>query len=268
MNLLDYKYCKYSNIGNDGIIEMIFKIINIKNGSFVEFGAWDGEYLSNCRNLFEQGWGGTFIESDSTKFKDLLQRYEHSKNIKCLNLFIDTQKNSYDNTIKKEVDFCSIDIDGLDVSIFESINTYLPKVICMEGGQMLEPFHDRVEDNIAMKNIQQSLSVINKICEKKGYKIICSHQDTFMVRNDYAFLFDVETDLYNLYIDGVKSIPRRLPWIQNTLKSAGITNPIIDKILNDCYYNYYGYANRKEWAIQQKSSIDEYCDKLKNEHKY
>ena len=38
---------KYNLLGEDGIIEEIFKRMNIKNGSCVEFGANDGIFCSN-----------------------------------------------------------------------------------------------------------------------------------------------------------------------------------------------------------------------------
>lgn len=49
--LLDYMWNKYSQAGQDGIIKHIFKTLNIQSGHFVEFGAWDGIYLSNYRKL-------------------------------------------------------------------------------------------------------------------------------------------------------------------------------------------------------------------------
>ena len=65
--LFQYKNV-HSQIGQDGILEEIFKRVGIKKGFFCEFGAWDGVYLSNCRKLFEEGWSGVFIEADKKVF--------------------------------------------------------------------------------------------------------------------------------------------------------------------------------------------------------
>ena len=69
---------------------------------------------------------------------------------------------------KNNIDFCSIDIDGLDLEIFETFKKFMPSVVCIEGGQMLHPYHKRVERNIAKRNIQQSLKVMVASFEKKG----------------------------------------------------------------------------------------------------
>ena len=37
----------YSQDGEDGVIDEIFNRLAISKGTFVEFGAWDGKYLSN-----------------------------------------------------------------------------------------------------------------------------------------------------------------------------------------------------------------------------
>ena len=57
-NLLDYRKIKYSIIGNDGIVEFIFKTINIKKGFFVEFGAWDDMWRSALPGFF-YSWSWT-----------------------------------------------------------------------------------------------------------------------------------------------------------------------------------------------------------------
>lgn len=49
---LRFKNNIYSQNGEDGIIQYIFDKLNIKNGNFIEFGAWDGKHLSNTYNLF------------------------------------------------------------------------------------------------------------------------------------------------------------------------------------------------------------------------
>ena len=69
-DLTSFKYNKYSQRGHDGIIEKIMKELSIENGFFIEFGGWDGIYLSNCRNLFECGWNGCFIEADKKNIQN------------------------------------------------------------------------------------------------------------------------------------------------------------------------------------------------------
>ena len=75
INLLDHKKRKYSRIGNDGIIKFILDTMGIDKGVFVEFGAWDGIWNSNCRGLFEQGWEGIFIESHDKRYEKLKKNY-------------------------------------------------------------------------------------------------------------------------------------------------------------------------------------------------
>ena len=54
-SLFTFRNDTYSQVGQDGIIEEIFKRLNIKNGIFCEFGAWDGFHLSNARKLVDEG---------------------------------------------------------------------------------------------------------------------------------------------------------------------------------------------------------------------
>src|SRR5712664_2332172 len=65
----------YSQRGQDGILREIFARIGVETGVFVEFGGWDGVYLSNCRLLFEKGWRGVFIESNPERFAILSHNY-------------------------------------------------------------------------------------------------------------------------------------------------------------------------------------------------
>ena len=81
-----------------------------------------------------------------------------------------------------EVDFCSIDIDGLDLDVFEAIKKNLPKVVCIEGGQMLDPMAGRVSPQKASHNVQQSLCVLYSSFSARGYELVCSHQDSFFIK--------------------------------------------------------------------------------------
>lgn len=273
MNLLDYRFDKYSSTGNDGIIEFIFNTLNIKNGFFVEFGAWDGIKGSNCRKLWEEGWKGIFIEGSKDKYIKLIKNYKPEdlywpwdkkeydfESIVCINKYIDFEKNKFDNVVEKYVpqggiDFCSVDIDGLDLEVFESFEKYHPLVVCIEGGQMLEPEHPSVPSSVAKNNIQQSLSTIQDICEKKGYKILCSYQDTFLIKQEYYDLFNVTGNLTEMYYDGLLAHHRRIPWIQLKLSEVGVTNNIINTILEKTNYSNYGFGKRKVWASEEQELI-------------
>ena len=126
-NYLDYRFDKHTNTGNDGIIQKIFETLEIENGSFVEFGAWDGVFASNCRKLFEEGWGGLFIEGNDKRFADLEKNYSDHHNVECAHSMVGLEENKLEDIMLEHlgsealIDFCSIDIDGLDLEIFEAI---------------------------------------------------------------------------------------------------------------------------------------------------
>ena len=262
INLLEFRFDKYTSTGNDGIIEQIFKILEVKKGFFVEFGAWDGIHGCNSRKLCEEGWSGIFIEPILRRYLKLYWNYRQNISVKTIWSIVSTNgKNSFDcimdrSSVNFEVDFCSIDIDGQDVEVFENFEKHLPKVVCIEGGQMLHPFYDRIPSEVASNNIQQSLSVIAEIGRKKGYEPVCSYQDTFLVKNELYDKFDVTQDLVKMYFNGLKVHHRRLPWIQKKLSEVNMQNPIVDDILNKSGFEKYGYHKRKQWSIDVSDIID------------
>lgn len=267
MSLLGYAKDKYSSSGNDGIIEKIFKRLDIKNGFFVEFGGWDGVYLSNCRKLFEEGWSGIFIEGDKARHEECKKNYKGEDRIKSINAFVEEEGNTFDNLVQDFVpntgiDFCSIDIDGLDLEIFETFKKFMPKVVCIEGGQMLPPRRNKVKREQAKNNIQQSLSVMCGEFWEKGYEMICTHQDTFFVEEKYMRLFSDtrarQSYSYNLgmmYLRGLEHLPRRLPYIQKTLAEVGLKNEVVDEIVEKA--NVSKVNSGKQWSEEEVERVKE-----------
>lgn len=122
--LSNYAKQIYSQNGEDGIIEEIFNRIGIVKGWFVEFGAWDGNYLSNTRLLREKGWSGVYIESDKEHYRNLLKNTEGFTNIFPFNSSVNCSENNLDNILIKtpipqDFDLLSIDIDGNDYWIWK-----------------------------------------------------------------------------------------------------------------------------------------------------
>jgi len=195
----------YSQVGQDGIAHEILRRIGPQLPStkaFVEFGAWDGVYLSNCRWLVEQGWHGVFIEGDTKKFMSLESNYRALRDkVKCVNSYVGAPgrgvgKENLASIIQKcgadigNICFVVIDVDGLDLEIFQDLGMK-PAVIMMEGGHSFSP---KVVTPIsvaeAAKNIHQPLAYILKVVQEHGYTPVCFHQDLYLVRSDLSEAFD------------------------------------------------------------------------------
>lgn len=187
-NLLDFKKNEYSQNGEDGIINEIFRRIGIETKACCEFGAWDGIHLSNCRKLILSGWSALMIEGNKQRFDSLVSNYSDRPDVICVNKFVDAGKNSLagictDNGLSA-LDFLSVDIDGLDYEIFESLD-FLPRVICIEVNAGHNPANrSRVQRSVAMNNVGQSLQVFTDIADSKGYDLVCYNGNAFYVRRD------------------------------------------------------------------------------------
>jgi len=207
-SILQYKHNIYSQNGEDGIIEEIFKRLQIQKGRFVEFGAWDGKHLSNSYKLFEEGWSGIFIEGDISKYKDLVYNFGRYDRVDCMNRFVGFDSdNSLDTIIDQskfkdqEFDFISIDVDGLDYFIFEKMEKYLPKVICIEVSSGHTPdFSTILQISIAQNNIGQSIQVMTNKGYEKGYFPLCYSGNLFLVKNEYKHFFFTKS-VVEIYFD-------------------------------------------------------------------
>jgi hypothetical protein len=191
LNLLKNKKNIYSQNGEDGVIEEIFKQLNITNGSCCEFGAWDGIHFSNTRNLILNGWTSIQIEYDPKKFELLKKTYENNKKVYRINTYIDDGDNSIEKTFLKNglenyiaLDFLSIDVDGLDYWIMEKMGIK-PNVICIEVNAAHNPLEEKmIPREISKNNIGQSLKVFTNLAEKMGYALVCYTGNAFFIKKD------------------------------------------------------------------------------------
>ena len=249
---------------NEPIIQYIFNTLNIKQGFFLEFGAWDGINLSNARLLFENNWNGMFIEGDKTKFEDLRNNYSNT-NILVENIYLDDQQNNINEVLKnnkiRHIDFCSIDVDGMDLRLFKTFKEVLPTVVCIEGAQVLHPlFEGTISFEIERDNVTQSLYKYNQLFTKMGYRLLFSYQDCFFIREEYFHLFSVSNNLTELYLDGLETLPR-IPWLFEKGKKHLIKNEIIEYIIKKT--NNENIDDRNLWVRQNKDSLSVAFDELR-----
>ncbi len=189
-NLLKYKKNIFSQYGEDGIIAELFQSLKINNGTFCEFGAWDGIHLSNCRNLALQGWSGVMIEALPERWTNLCENYSALAKVHCINAMVDSNINTVSKIVGdcgfKHLDFLSIDIDGLDYEIFLNLDIK-PLVICVEVNAGHPPeSQERIPLEIASNNVGQPLQLFCDVASRNGYVLVCYNSNAFFVQREKA----------------------------------------------------------------------------------
>lgn len=198
--LLEFKYDKFSQHGEDGIIEKIMEILPEKDKNCVEFGAWDGIAMSNTRNLIiDKGYSAVLIEGDSAKFKELKRNYSENPNVITINRFVGFDDNDNldqilkDTPIPFDFDFLSIDIDGNDYHVWKAIKNYSPKVVCVEFNPTIPTEVEFVQRADHSLNQGASLLPLVKLGKEKGYELVAvSLVNAFFVKKEYFPLFEIE----------------------------------------------------------------------------
>ena len=257
---LDFKIYKkniFSQYGEDGIIEEIFKrLSDVSDKRCCEFGAWDGKFLSNTCNLItNHNYEGILIEADKKRFDELNINFPDKKIIK-INKFVNFfGENSLDNILEnnsfnKDFDFLSIDIDGCDYWILESLSKFTPKIICIEFNPSIPNAVDFIQEkNMKINQGSSAKSIIDLGLKKNYFPIASTDCNLFFVYNKFKQKitnldkFDINQLLPNSndnYIycgyDGTvfTSKPLNLAWHGITVEKI----KILPKILNMHTDNY------------------------------
>lgn len=179
----------YSQNGEDGIIEEIFKRLGIENGFVVEFGAADGLWLSNSAFWWrDHGFSALLIEADYSRFPDLMEN-TNSFNVVTCNAVVSADPNSRNTLNKifdlfevpKEFELLSIDIDGPDYEVWQSLEEYKPKIVVMEANSMYGPTQLSVSSD---PNVGCSAASIVELARTKGYSLVAHCGNCIFVRDD------------------------------------------------------------------------------------
>ncbi len=140
-----WEYSVFSQNGEDGIIEFLLSHIKDPNRYFIEIGSSDG-LENNCSFLaFSKKYSGIMIEGSATKSRRARRSFaKYNWGVKYLNCFVN-RENVYPLLQKESLymspDFFSMDIDGNDYYIMESILSrgFRPKLICVEYNSTYGP---------------------------------------------------------------------------------------------------------------------------------
>lgn len=196
--LTRFEFQAFSQFGEDGIIEEIFRRIGKTNCFFVEFGVEDGRE-TNTTYLLYQGWKGLWIDGDENNIKNINSFFSQSissGHLLAIRSFITAENIEQlfqQGNVPTELDLLSIDIDRNDYYVWDAINSYNPRVVIIEYNSIFRPgckFVVKYNANAIWdrtSNYGASLDALQELGEKKGYKLVASSfagVNAFFVRND------------------------------------------------------------------------------------
>ena len=145
------------------------------------------------------------MEGDGNKYQELIKNVRDYPCV-CINAWVVNEGSSTldsilnSNQLISDVDFLSIDIDGDDYFVFDSINTLKPRVISCEYNPTIPPWIDLIPPKGNTFFGCSTISLV-KLAKQKGYKLV-SMTDTncfFIVREEFEKIQDYDTVFEHLY---------------------------------------------------------------------
>lgn len=193
-----FEFQVFSQNGEDGILQEIFRRIGTTNKTFVEFGAGTG-LENNTAHLLLRGWKGHWFEADEAHVKSIQEQFHtlfQNGMLFLAQVFI-TAENIESlfvrSGVPKDFDLLSIDIDGNDYWVWKKIVNFSPRVVVIEYNALFRPGTDwiiKYNPSHAWKKTSYygaSISSLERLGREKGYSLVgCDFTGTnaFFVRND------------------------------------------------------------------------------------
>jgi hypothetical protein len=198
----------YSQTDEDGILLFLFTVLGTTAKKCVEICAGNGAECNTANLIINHGWQGFLVDGDG----DNVQRgLEFFRSFSGINVFLPrfiqawvTRENINalftENGFTGEVDLLSLDLDGVDYWIWETIEAISPRVVVLEYQNILGPdrswtvpyTNDFNARNFPMTGEMPnfagaSLLAFSRLSRRKGYRLIGTNRsgyNAFFVRAD------------------------------------------------------------------------------------
>lgn len=205
-SLMKYARNLYSQNGEDGILDEVFKRLGISRGTFVEFGVGNGVDLSNTLRLAEHGWRGVWIESNMESAAKAAvvaasideRRHRDFRGAGAVEVLHATVGYTKDDNLDRllvgtetfgplwvsfDIDFLSIDIDSYDYEVWEACVAYRPRVVLIE-----------INSGVPIGVVQRcapgvegtSFTPMLELGQRKGYTLVCHTGNLLFVDNAHV----------------------------------------------------------------------------------
>jgi hypothetical protein len=198
--LLKFARNVHSQKGEDGIIAKALEVMGASQGWCVEFGAWDGEHLSNTYNLIaNQGFSAVLIEGSVDRFRALAEKFRNNPKVTAINTFVGfTERDGLDEilattAIPLDFDVLSIDIDGNDYHAWKAVSRYRPKLVVIEFNPTIPSVLEFVQKADMSVNHGSSILSLSLLAKEKRYELVAATDyNCFFVPSEYFPLFGIE----------------------------------------------------------------------------
>jgi hypothetical protein len=238
----DVGFHTYSQTDEDGFLLYIFALIGTTNKKVVEICCGDGVECNASNLIINHGWRGLLFDGDENQLEIGRKIYNFIKTTsnnppQLVNAWI-TAENVNDLIMSRgfegEIDLLSLDLDGMDYWIWNSITCVKPRVIVLEYNTYWGPEKSVTvpyDPKFAAKIIDgayycgASLQAFVNLGKKLGYRLVGSNTrqfNAFFVRDDIAEDVLPEVSVHSclsLYNSSYKSpnqynfpIISELPW--------------------------------------------------------
>ena len=135
----------------------------------------------------QKDWNGLFIEGDTSRFQQLIENTkDFSKNVVCVNKFVEELgPNSLtnilkENNVKFDFELLSIDIDGFDYQIWDSLIDFRPKVVIIEINSAIPEGEEQIHNP---PYLSSSFTSMVKLGKSKGYTPVCHTGNIFFIES-------------------------------------------------------------------------------------
>lgn len=246
VNLSETGFKVFSQTDEDGILLYIFSIIGTSTKKSVEICAGDGIECNTANLIIHHGWTGLLVEGKEKLVKQGREFYRNNKYTYTYPpVFVHSwiTRDNVNNVIKEngfegEIDLLSIDMDGIDYWIWESIGCVQPRVVVVEYNDIIGPdkaltvpYKDDFDAYVypttsGLPNFcGASLRAFVNLAKKKGYRFVgCSHSriNAFFIRNPIGEKMIPEISIEEFFkhpkvIWGMRErfpLVKDLPWIE------------------------------------------------------
>lgn len=207
----DYGFKVFSQNNEDGLLQYIIHHTELPQKNFIEFGVEDYSECNTRFLLLHNNWSGLIMDGNNEWMEALKKQYIYWKRtIEAKGAFITKEninKLISESGFAGKVGVLSVDIDGNDYWVLDSIECIDPQILICEYNSIFGskekvsiPYQaDFYRSNAHYTNLYWGASIggFTYLANQKGYKLVCINNlgnNAFFVKRDASDIPEVSIE--------------------------------------------------------------------------